>query len=318
MLKKNDNYLQDGVEVVEGSNPNECPANCNNECEIKNMAFLQYKYGEGQSAKEKSDISEVVSICLNNNENGDPRVSVIKDVNKTATEPGDTLTYKVYVTNTGDGPLTEIELIDTLDNDTNYVTDSAKVVRASTNAEVDIDTLSYDSNTHILTITVDDELPEGETFIFSYDVLVDDELSDDDITNIVRVTTNEADPQEDSTLVEASFARVTIEKEIAYPDNASCVKCNDDLTYEIEVEHVDGTIPAIDLVVTDLFDSEFCFDEDDVTVTNRAGQILDEGDGVHVDVTNGLLTVEIDELPIDELFTITVEGKICCCKKHRG
>ncbi len=317
MLKRDDNYLQDGVEAVEGSNPDRCPANCNNECEMKNMAFLQYEYGDGQSAKEKSDISNVVSICLNDkNGNGDPRVSVIKDVNKTATEPGDTLTYKVYVTNTGYGPLTEVKLVDILDNDTSYVPGSAKVVRASTNTNVNIDAPIYIP--HTLTITVNDALPEGEAFIFSYNVLVEDVLSDSEISNSARVTSNEADPQEDSTLVQASFARVTIEKEIVEPENANCVKCNDYLTYEIRVEHVDGTIPARDLIVTDLFDSEFCFDEDDVTVTNRAGQILDEGDGVHVDVTNGLLTVEIDELPIDELFTITVEGKICCCKKHRG
>lgn len=287
---------------------------------MKNMSFLQYEYGEGQNTKEKSDTSNVVSICINKDNGGDNHdVSIIKDVNKSVTEPGDTLTYKVYVTNTGDGELTNVVLVDILDNVTNYVDGSAKVVLASTNAAVDFDTPGYVPGTHTLTITVNDELPEGETFIFSYDVLVDDVIYDPTmpIENRATVETNETEPQEDSTSVETRYARVNIEKEIVYPKYAKCVKCDDKLTYAIEVEHYAGTIPATNVVVTDLFDSEFCFDKDDVKVTNRAGYKLDVYDGVDVDVTNGLLTVNIDSLPVGEKYTITVEGKVCCCKKNR-
>lgn len=310
MIRKLDNDLQN---VENGQVDNDrCPENCDDKCKIKNIAFLQYEYGTGSTAKEKSDISNSVSICVkhNNDDDDNPRFSVIKDVNKDVTEPGDTLTYKVYVTNTGDGSLSEVELIDQLDSDTNYVTGSAKVVLASTNAPVDFDTPVYDSNTHRLTITVNDELPEGDTFIFSYDVLVDDEI--DDITMLIAnhatVTTAEADSQDDATEIAASFARVTIEKEIVYPENVRCVKCNDRLVYEIRVRHSQGTIPARDLVITDLFDSEFCFDEDDVTVSPAAGS--------DVTVVNGLLTVTIDELAVGRTVTITVDGKICCCERR--
>lgn len=320
MFEDNYNMLGNNGDIEQPTGGHECSGNCQDKCKMKNMSFLQYSYGEGQNTKEKSDTSNVVSICIDKDNGGDSSdVSIIKSVNKSVTEPGDTLTYTVYVTNTGDGELTEVVLVDILDDETNYVDGSAKVVLAPNNAAVNFDEPVYDGATHKLTITVNDELLEGKTFIFSYDVLVDDVIDDPTmrIENRATVTTNETEPQEDSTSVATSYARVSIEKEIVYPKYAKCVKCDDKLTYAIEVEHYAGTIAATDVVVTDLFDSEFCFDKYDVKVTNRAGYKLDETDGVYVDVMNGLLTVTIDSLPVDEKYTITIEGKVCCCKKHR-
>ncbi len=305
--KKRGQVLQD----MEHECPDRCNGECEDNCRIKNIAFLQYGYGEGSSAREQSDISESVSICVQKEDEDNPRASLIKSVNKEVTEPGDILIYTIHVNNTGDTSLSDVMLKDTLDSDCEYIDGSATIVLASTGEDVNTEDPDYDSNTNILTIEAIDELPEGDTFIYSYSVRVNDPIEDDDtIDNHVIVGTNETADLEDTTTVPVRYARVNIEKEILEPEDAECVRCGDNLTYVIRVEHVEGTAVATDLVITDLFDSEFCFDEGDV-------EVLIDNDRYEVRVEEGLLTVEIYELAPRESVRITVRGRICCCRESR-
>ncbi|MBC6696451.1 DUF11 domain-containing protein [Terrisporobacter mayombei] len=295
-----------------------CSPNCYDNCKMKNMAFLQYQYGPTATSEssniDKSAKSGVVSVCLENKRNA--KFKMFKISSKEATEPGDIIQYRVAVANTGDVPLNGVKLVDIIDSDTTYVANSARVVLAVSGADTIVPfTPSYDDATKTLTITADQALPVGEMFIFSYKVSVSSTLSSTIIKNNATITTTTqgaTSPQNDSVEIPARYARVAIAKSIS-PAYNRCVRCGDSLTYKITLTH-SGTVPATNLVVTDLFDPEFCFDAYDVEVKNKAGKIVG-APTVTKTVTNGLLTVNITTLPVGEVYTITISGEICCCQK---
>lgn len=304
MLMRNGEGLpEQSQEGLPEESQTECPKECPEGCKMRNIAFLQYQYGTGSSATQKSAVSDNnASICINNKKSD---FGIIKNVNKDRTEPGDVLTYKVYVTNTGDTPLTNVVLTDKLDSDATYVGGTGKVVLKSTGLPVSIAPINYNNTTKTLIITVNSPLPVGETFVFSYDVTVSNPITgDNNIRNNVSVDTNETLPKTDETVVPVSYARVTISKAIIKPVGVKCVRCGEDLTYQITVKN-EGNTPATNLLITDLFDSEFCFDKEDVTVSI----------GATVDVAEGLLKVTIAQLNAGATATITVAGKVCCCKR---
>lgn len=295
---------------------NTCAPNCDDNCRIKNMAFLQYQYGPTATSEssniDKSARSGVVSVCLENKRNA--KFKMFKISSKEATEPGDIIQYRVAVANTGDVPLNGVKLVDVIDSDTTYVANSASVVRAVSGVDTPVPfTPSYVNVAKTLTITADQVLPVGEMFIFSYKVSVSSTLSNPIIKNNATITTTTqgaTSPQKDSVEIPIRYARVGIAKSIS-PAYTRCVKCGDSLTYKITLTH-SGTVPATNLVVTDLFDPEFCFDADDVVVKNKAGATVGSPT-VTKTVTNGLLTVKITTLPVGEVYTITISGEICCC-----
>ena len=295
---------------------NTCAPNCDDNCRIKNMAFLQYQYGPTATSEssniDKSARSGVVSVCLENKRNA--KFKMFKISSKEATEPGDIIQYRVAVANTGDVPLNGVKLVDVIDSDTTYVANSASVVRAVSGVDTPVPfTPSYVNVAKTLTITADQVLPVGEMFIFSYKVSVSSTLSNPIIKNNATITTTTqgaTSPQKDSVEIPIRYARVGIAKSIS-PAYTRCVKCGDSLTYKITLTH-SGTVPATNLVVTDLFDPEFCFDADDVVVKNKAGATVGSLT-VTKTVTNGLLTVKITTLPVGEVYTITISGEICCC-----
>lgn len=295
---------------------NTCAPNCDDNCRIKNMAFLQYQYGPTATSEssniDKSARSGLVSVCLENKRNA--KFKMFKISSKEATEPGDIIQYRVAVANTGDVPLNGVKLVDIIDSDTTYVANSASVVRAVSGVDTPVPfTPSYVNVAKTLTITADQVLPVGEMFIFSYKVSVSSTLSNPIIKNNATITTTTqgaTSPQKDSVEIPIRYARVGIAKSIS-PAYTRCVKCGDSLTYKITLTH-SGTVPATNLVVTDLFDPEFCFDADDVVVKNKAGATVGSPT-VTKTVTNGLLTVKITTLPVGEVYTITISGEICCC-----
>ncbi|WP_297131188.1 DUF11 domain-containing protein [Terrisporobacter sp.] len=295
---------------------NTCAPNCDDNCRIKNMAFLQYQYGPTATSEssniDKSARSGVVSVCLENKRNA--KFKMFKISSKEATEPGDIIQYRVAVANTGDVPLNGVKLVDIIDSDTTYVANSASVVRAVSGVDTPVPfTPSYVNVAKTLTITADQVLPVGEMFIFSYKVSVSSTLSNPIIKNNATITTTTqgaTSPQKGSVEIPIRYARVGIAKSIS-PAYTRCVKCGDSLTYKITLTH-SGTVPATNLVVTDLFDPEFCFDADDVVVKNKAGATVGSPT-VTKTVTNGLLTVKITTLPVGEVYTITISGEICCC-----
>ncbi len=295
---------------------NTCAPNCDDNYRIKNMAFLQYQYGPTATSEssniDKSARSGVVSVCLENKRNA--KFKMFKISSKEATEPGDIIQYRVAVANTGDVPLNGVKLVDVIDSDTTYVANSASVVRAVSGVDTPVPfTPSYVNVAKTLTITADQVLPVGEMFIFSYKVSVSSTLSNPIIKNNATITTTTqgaTSPQKDSVEIPIRYARVGIAKSIS-PAYTRCVKCGDSLTYKITLTH-SGTVPATNLVVTDLFDPEFCFDADDVVVKNKAGATVGSPT-VTKTVTNGLLTVKITTLPVGEVYTITISGEICCC-----
>lgn len=302
------------INKIEETGPeiDKCSGNCDDNCKIKNKAFLNYQYRPTQIATdpvvEKSGQSSVVSVCLDNNRRN-PKFKMFKLSCKEATEPGDVILYKVGVVNTGNTPLNGVTLVDDLDNDTSYIVNSASVVRAQTGEDPSVP-FTVLSPGDPLRIRANQTLPVGEMFIFSYKITVDNALENNTIRNNVSVTTTEAPtPQTDFVEIPANFARVAIAKAV-FPANTNCVRCGDDLTYRITLTHT-GTIPAINVVVTDLFDPEFCFDANDVTVRNKSGAIVTMG--ITKTVVNGLLTLTIASLPVGEIYTITIAGEICCC-----
>lgn len=282
-----------------------CDDKCDNNCKIKNIAFLEYQYRPTttEGIESKCDKSSVVGVCLE-------KISfkMFKLSCKESTEPGDIILYRVVVINTGNVPLINVRLSDNLDNDTSYVPNSASVMREQGGNDVPIPFVVNPGDPLVIIATP--PLLPGEMFIFSYKVLVDNSLENNTIRNNATVT-HSRDPigQSDFVEIPVRFARVDINKSV-YPVNTNCVKCGDNLTYRIRLTH-SGTIPAINLVVTDLFDTEFCFDKKDVTIRNKAGQVVTNG--VNINVDGNLLTVNIATLPVGEIYTITVDGEICCC-----
>lgn len=297
---------------------NTCSPNCDDNCKIKNMAFLQYQYGSTATSEssniDKSAKSGIVSVCLENEKNA--KFKMFKISSKEATEPGDIIEYIVAVANTGDVPLNGVQLVDIIDSNTTYVDNSARVVLALSGEDTIVDFIpSYEDTTKTLTIKADEALSVGEMFIFYYKVSVSSTLSSPIIKNNATITTTTqgaTSPQNDSVKTPVKYARVAIDKSIS-PEYTRCVRCGDSLNYKITLTH-SGTVPATNLVVTDLFDPEFCFDEYDVEVKNEAEKVV-EAPTVTKTVTNGLLTVNITTLPVGEVYTITISGEICCCQK---
>ncbi|SCH16818.1 DUF7507 domain-containing protein [Romboutsia sp. 1001713B170207_170306_H8] len=291
-----------------------CPETCDDGCEIRNVAFVNYQYrpvedGIEAEAEEASVISNPVRTCIVNGINPDFRI--IKSASKEATEPEDIILYTVTVINTGDTVLTGVQISDDLDNISTYVPNSAKVVLHVPNG-TDQDVDFTVGTTDPLIITANEGLDPNDMFIFSYKVQVNSDVgASQSVDNTVTVTVNEVeDPQLDSQNIPIRYARVEVLKAIR--GNVRCVECGDDLTYTIRLINT-GTIDATNVVVTDLFDSRFCFDEGDVVVRDANGDDLDPQP--NISVVNGLLTVTIATLQPGEVNQrrIIISGQICCC-----
>lgn len=318
------NEINNSQEVIDSTtdekpctDPDKCPPTCSDECtdncKMKNIAFLNYQYNtsaDGTSTKQKSAQSNVTKLCVDPKKN--PKFKMFKISCKEATEPNDVILYKVAIANTGNVPLTNVKLVDDLDNDTTYVAGSAKVVLAvpgdpDAPANFTPPVAPFDP----LTIAITDPLPVGGIFIVSYKIQVISTSTKPVITNRATVTTTEEPtPQTDFVVIPSGFANVSIVKSIV--GNPDCVTCGQALTYNLVLTN-SGNIAAKNLVVTDLFDSEFCFKATDVKVYDKDNNLV-AGTSASVDPISGLLTVNIPSLAGNNTkYTIVVPGTVCCC-----
>lgn len=97
-----------------------------------------------------------------------PVITVVKSVDVTFAEPGDTITYTLVVTNTGDRDASDVVLSDTIDSHTNMVSVSTDTGTTNYTAGVDafsvnIGTLAGAGGTATITVvvTVDDPIAAG-------------------------------------------------------------------------------------------------------------------------------------------------------------
>lgn len=297
----------------------ECPQTCDNGCEIRNIAFVNYKYlpvegGVEAEAEDASAVSNTVRTCIVNGTNPDFRI--IKSASKEATEPEDIILYTVTVINTGDTVLTGVRISDDLDNISTYIPGSANVVLHVPNGP-DQNISSNVTNTDPLVITTIQGLQPNDMFIFSYKVQVNSNVGiSQSVDNEVTVRVNEVlEPQLDSQHIPIRYARVNVTKSIVRNTSPSpnCMECGDTFAYRIQLINK-GNIAATNVVATDFFDSRFCFDPDDIEFRDMNGEIV-EGEDPIITVVNGLLTVRIALLQpnLENGRRIIVPGTICCC-----
>lgn len=303
---------------------NTCPDRCNNGCEIRNIAVVNYQYtpvegGVEAEAEDASAVSNPVRTCIKNGINPDFRI--IKSASKEATEPEDVILYTVTVINTGDTVLNGVRISDDIDNISTYVPGSANVVLHVPNEPDDNVGFTIVSSDDPIVIVAEEGLEAGDMFIFSYKVQVNSDVGDNEsVDNTVTVTTTTIPDAEliDKHNIPIRYARINVTKSIIRNTSASpdCMECGDAFAYRIQLINT-GNIAATNVVVTDFFDSRFCFDPNYIEFRDMNGKIV-EGEDPIITVVNGLLTVTIASLQPSSLNLengrrIIVPGRICCC-----
>lgn len=121
-----------------------------------------------------------------------PSFDIAKSVDKTTAQPGDTLTYTLTFKNTGNEPLTNIALTDTLPSGVTLVLNSLAI---SNN-------LTYTGDLFANKMVVAGPIAKGASFTITYKVTVNKDIAlvcgDNKLTNVVKVSTNEVPTEPDT------------------------------------------------------------------------------------------------------------------------
>ena len=135
---------------------------------ISNQAQVSFSYEGGSTRTNNSNV--VNSTLLD-----EYSFSVEKTTSRECYRPGDTLTFYIQVTNTGCGCLRNFQISDTLgeNNNLTYVEDSARIIYDGTLNSITPTNLSP------LEFDVSDRLERGNGFVLLYNVVVNENISEE-------------------------------------------------------------------------------------------------------------------------------------------
>jgi len=220
---------------------------------ISNQAQVSFSYAGGTTRTNNSNV--VNSTLLD--EYG---ISVEKTTSSECYRPGDTLTYFIQVINTGCSCLRNFRISDNLGDEgyLTYVEGSARLIVDGILNEI------IPTSTSPLEFEIPDRLEREEGFVLLYNVVVDENLSEEvnEITNTVEVTgypcgcdcnnNNGITETSSSTITKCEFAEVLITKQAS--SDTYC--CDDEIDFFITLTNT-GTVDATNVIVTDTLPDGF-------------------------------------------------------------
>lgn len=202
---------------------------------------------------------------------------------------GEVATYTVVVTNNGPSEARGIEVTDTLDADLTLVANSFDPLASG---------VTFASAGQDLTFTVG-TLDAAATATFTFDVTIGSDATGT-IPNTADVTTTDTDTD---TTNNTDTVDITVGQEIDLVltktvDSATAVPGQDQLVYTFTVSH-DTVSPsdATNVVVTDTLPA------------GVSNPVISAATADDTDITNGVITVTFDSLPVGQTrtFTVTVD-----------
>ncbi|UCG69384.1 MAG: DUF11 domain-containing protein [Thermoplasmata archaeon] len=122
---------------------------------LHNEATLDYDDANGNPYDQLADDADVTVTA--------PEMTFCKSADKTSANPGDTIVYTLNYENTGSGVATDVVVIDTIDEDTTFVSSDPNYDGVSGDTYTwNLGTVgAYSSGTITITVTVDPGTPDG-------------------------------------------------------------------------------------------------------------------------------------------------------------
>ncbi len=209
---------------------------------------------------------------------------------------GDTLTYRVNVSESAEGAVAEsVVLTDTLPD--GFVLDQDSV-RVEKDGHQQTATVEFPAGKVRVSLG---DVAYGEQWTVEYSGKVADDFLGDELKNVVVAESPTVpDKPGDETVTELDSPKLVIEK-VAGADS---VQPGDDLSWTISVHQANPDAVATDVVVTDKIPEGFELDKSGVTVTDGYGKDY----RANVDLTNGLLTVSLGDLAYGTTVVINLDG----------
>lgn len=138
---------------------------------------------EDQTETNPNDNNTTTTVAADNT--CSPSFDVIKSVDKTVAQPGDTLTYTLTFKNTGDETLTNVALVDVLPAGVTVVSNSLTISNG----------LTYTGDLFVNKMIVAGPIAKGGSFAITYKVTINKDIvlvcGDNKLTNVVKSSTTE-------------------------------------------------------------------------------------------------------------------------------
>lgn len=229
-----------------------------------------------------------------------PSLSIVKSADVTLLGPGDTVTYTMVVTNSGDGAATGIRITDTLPTDTYFTYDTGSTTVNGTSVADPVTGSAFDL-TIDSALSPDNDLDPGESATIQYTMTVAATgvpAGDNQKTNQASVEDAQTSPPSDTsdpvTVTISSNPLLSITK--TYTGTAAAGEI---ITYEMIVTNTGGS-DAEDVVVYDPIPSYTQYNPGSVTCTSGCTSIYYKG-------ANNSVVFEIGTLAAAGSVTLTFE-----------
>lgn len=225
--------------------------------DVVNQGVLTFRDGDGNL----SSVSDTATATV-----GEPDVTLAKSVSPAVVDAGDTATYTLTATNSGDGPAYDMVITDDVigADFTEVGTATITITDGSggTYTHAEAPSFSFDGVTGALEVVVPD-LPAGHVVTITYDVVVEDTaLFSSQYTNTAQITRYDSNPAGDETTPPAApedervYTGNTVTQDVSTPDaslekaflssnNADTTGTNlnigEEVTYELTITVPQGT-----------------------------------------------------------------------------
>lgn len=286
---------------------------CCTNCVLSNTATVNYSY-INQDAKTTtySTNTNNLSLCVIN-----PDIDSVKVVCSEFNSPGDVLTYNIVATNNGDVPLSYITTKETLPAGVQYVTinPSGTFFTDGDGFRAPITVLNNSTTVSINLSASSVTISPGDSVVFSYYVKTDNPFnySNNPISGPSLVLGKDlynytVSAYSNNFECYISNALLTVLKS---SNPATLVSCADNVIYTITVVNY-GNLTAKNVILNDVFDSEFSFDLSNITATSGS-HVLPVSTSFNT--TLGILEIKnFSVLPGTlNMVSIQIPGTIVCC-----
>lgn len=231
----------------------------------------------------------------NNTTSEDTQVDRVVDVgiSKTASGTpvaGGEITYRITVTNTGQGQARDVSVADTMPSELSLVPGSFDPGTSGVSLTQNGQDLVFDVGI----------LEPGQTETFIFDVAIATSATANVVNTAVISTTDiDNDSSNDSSSISAVVQNqvdLVLSKTV---DPSSAVPGDDEIVYTFVISHASGSISdAHGVMVTDMIPA------------GLTGTVVDAPDADSTDFTAGVVTVGYDTIPIGETRTFTIRADV--------